>query len=99
VPGVLLDYNLFASHYQPNDGSSTDNVNTYGTAGANMGAWRLRGDYQYTQTHTDAGSENDGRFSRLYMFRPLPRSEPNSHWVKRISSPLFLMPSPIPVPP
>ena len=72
VPGVLLDYNLFASHYQPNDGSSTDNVNTYGTAGANMGAWRLRGDYQYTQTHTDAGSVNDGRFSRLYMFRPLP---------------------------
>jgi len=72
VPGLLLDYNLFASHYQPNDGSSTDNANTYGTAGANMGAWRLRSDYQYTQTHTDAGSESDGRFSRVYMFRPLP---------------------------
>lgn len=72
VPGVLLDYNVFASHYQPNDGSSTDNANTYGTVGANMGAWRLRSDYQYTQTHTDTGSENDGRFSRVYMFRPLP---------------------------
>ena len=72
VPGVLLDYNLFASHYQPNNGSGTDNANTYGTAGANMGAWRLRSDYQYTQTHTDAGSEHDGRFSRVYMFRPLP---------------------------
>ena len=72
VPGVLLDYNIFASHYQPNDGSSTDNANTYGTVGANMGAWRLRSDYQYTQTHTDTGSENDGRFSRVYMFRPLP---------------------------
>lgn len=72
VPGILLDYNLFASHYQPNNGSGTDNANTYGTAGANMGAWRLRGDYQYTQTHTDAGSEWDGRFSRVYMFRPLP---------------------------
>lgn len=72
VPGVLLDYNLFASHYHPNNGSSTDNANTYGTAGANLGAWRLRSDYQYTQTHTDAGSEHDGRFSRVYMFRPLP---------------------------
>lgn len=72
VPGVLLDYNLFASHYQPNNGSGTDNANSYGTAGANMGAWRLRSDYQYTQTHTDAGSEHDGRFSRVYMFRPLP---------------------------
>ncbi|NJQ21999.1 fimbrial biogenesis outer membrane usher protein [Pantoea sp. LS15] len=72
VPGVLLDYNLFASHYQPDNGSDTDNANTYGTAGANMGAWRLRSDYQYTQTHTDAGSEHNGRFSRVYMFRPLP---------------------------
>ena len=72
VPGVLLDYNLFASHYQPNSGSNNDNANTYGTAGANMGAWRLRSDYQYTQSHTDAGSEHNGRFSRVYMFRPLP---------------------------
>lgn len=72
MPGVLLDYNLFASHYQPNSGSNNDNANTYGTAGANMGAWRLRSDYQYTQSHTDAGSEHNGRFSRVYMFRPLP---------------------------
>lgn len=72
VPGVLLDYNLFASRYQPHTGSDTSNVNTYGTAGANMGAWRLRSDYQYSQTHTDNGSESDGRFSRIYAFRPLP---------------------------
>ncbi|AEN66432.1 fimbrial biogenesis outer membrane usher protein [Enterobacter soli] len=73
VAGVLLDYNLFASHYQPNSGSRSDNANTYGTAGANLGAWRLRSDYQYSQTHTDSGSEHDGRFSRTYMFRPLPQ--------------------------
>lgn len=72
VAGVLLDYNLFASHYQPNSGSSSDNANTYGTAGANVGAWRLRSDYQYNQTHADGGSEHNGRFSRVYMFRPLP---------------------------
>lgn len=72
VPGVLLDYNLFASHYQPDSGDSNNNVNTYGTAGVNMGSWRLRSDYQYTQSYTEAGSDHDGRFSRLYMFRPLP---------------------------
>lgn len=72
VPGVLLDYNLFANHYQPEEGSDTNNINTYGTAGANLGAWRLRSDYQYSQTHTDTGSDTDGRFSRVYMFRPLP---------------------------
>jgi outer membrane usher protein FimD/PapC len=69
---VLLDYNLFASHYQPQEGSSTDNANAYGTAGANLGAWRLRSDYQYNQTHAEGGSTHNGRFSRVYMFRPLP---------------------------
>lgn len=72
IPGLLLDYNVFASHYQSNEGSTTHNVNSYGTAGANIGAWRLRSDYQYTQTHTDDSAQNDGRFSRVYMFRPLP---------------------------
>lgn len=37
-----------------------------------MGAWRLRSDYQYTRSDTEAGSEQNGRFSRVYMFRPLP---------------------------
>ena len=61
----------FASHYQPNSSGSNDNANTYGTAGANMGAWRLRSDYQYTRSDTEAGSEQNGRF-HAYMFRPLP---------------------------
>ncbi|RSB33510.1 fimbria/pilus outer membrane usher protein [Enterobacter cloacae] len=72
VSGVLLDYNLFASRYQPDEGSSSDNVNTYGTAGANLGAWRLRGDYQYALNRTDGRSLSDGRLSRAYLFRPLP---------------------------
>jgi outer membrane usher protein FimD/PapC len=70
VPGVLLDYNLFASHYQPNNGSSTDNANTYGTAGANMGAWRLRGDYQYTQTYRRRFRTGRALFTRLYVPSP-----------------------------
>lgn len=72
IAGILLDYNLFASRYQPDDGSSSDNLNTYGTAGVNLGAWRLRGDYQYALNHTDDGSQRDGRLSRAYLFRPLP---------------------------
>lgn len=72
VPGVLLDYNLFASRYQPDEGSDTNNFNTYGTAGANLGAWRLRSDYQYSQTRTDEGADHSGRFSRVYLFRALP---------------------------
>lgn len=33
VNGLLFDYNLFASTYRPNAGGSTENLNSYGTAG------------------------------------------------------------------
>ncbi len=32
-----MDYNLFASSYRPQDGSSSTNLNAYGTAGINAG--------------------------------------------------------------
>ncbi len=38
--GFLMDYNLFASSYRPQGGSSSNNLNAYGTTGLNAGAWR-----------------------------------------------------------
>lgn len=73
VAGFLLDYNLFASAWRPENGSDSESVNTYGTTGVNLGAWRLRSDYQYNQTHSESGStQNTGTISRTYLFRPLP---------------------------
>ncbi|HAG7355638.1 TPA: fimbrial biogenesis outer membrane usher protein [Escherichia coli] len=72
VAGVLMDYNLFASSYRPQDGSNSTNLNAYGTAGINAGAWRLRSDYQLNQTDSDDNHEQSGEISRTYLFRPLP---------------------------
>lgn len=72
VAGLLLDYNLFASTYRPNHGEHSENVNTYGTAGLNMGAWRLRSDYQISQNRSDEDTETTRGLSRTYLFRPLP---------------------------
>ncbi|YBM03414.1 hypothetical protein ACFDDA_01965 [Escherichia coli] len=52
-----MDYNLFASSYRPQDGSSSTNLNAYGTAGINTGAWRLRSDYQLNQTDITMNSQ------------------------------------------
>lgn len=68
-----MDYNLFASSYRPQDGSSSTNLNAYGTAGINTGAWRLRSDYQLNQTDSDDNHEQSGEISRTYLFRPLPQ--------------------------
>lgn len=45
VPGLLLDYNLLGSKFAPEQGARSTNLSSYGTAGVNVGAWRLRGDY------------------------------------------------------
>lgn len=68
VAGVLMDYNLFASSYRPQDGSNSTNLNAYGTAGINAGAWRLRSDYQLNQTDSDDNHEQSGEISRTYLF-------------------------------
>ncbi|WP_168191914.1 fimbria/pilus outer membrane usher protein [Chromobacterium phragmitis] len=47
IPAAMLDYRLF---YQKTDnglGSSTSKVTSYGVAGANLGPWRFRSNYQY----------------------------------------------------
>ncbi|WP_167852471.1 fimbria/pilus outer membrane usher protein [Escherichia sp. E4694] len=73
VSGVLLDYNLFASTYRPQEGSSNTNLNAYGTTGINAGAWRLRSDYQLNQSDNGDVHDQSGAISRTYLFRPLPQ--------------------------
>lgn len=76
ISGAFLDYSLFAAHYvstqhgAAQQNGRTTSVDAYGTAGINLGAWRLRSDLHYT---AGEGAEQ-GRFSpsRLYAFRPLP---------------------------
>ncbi|HAU2959099.1 TPA: fimbrial biogenesis outer membrane usher protein [Salmonella enterica subsp. diarizonae] len=72
IPGFLLDYNLFAGTYQSQGENRSDNANTYGTAGLNAGAWRLRSDFQYSSSRQGDDSTKGGSFSRTYLFRPLP---------------------------
>ncbi|MCL1028988.1 fimbria/pilus outer membrane usher protein [Serratia silvae] len=46
IPGILLDYTLTGSQYGQKNSSRFSSLSTYGTAGINAGAWRLRGNYQ-----------------------------------------------------
>lgn len=77
IPGLLFDYNVNAqTNRQQNTGSSGYNVSGNGTSGANMGAWRLRADWQANLTHT-TGSGEEGQknwdWSRYYAYRAIPR--------------------------
>ncbi len=72
--GVLFDYNLNANLTKPNQGQQTQNLSGTGTAGANMGAWRLRGDWQSSYYHTTGSKDSTQKkfdWSRIYAYRPL----------------------------
>lgn len=75
IAGVLFDYNLNAQHQQ-RKGSNSDNANSLsgnGTAGVNLGAWRLRGDWQgrYDPGASEGMASHQWDLNRLYAYRAL----------------------------
>nr|WP_244618517.1 outer membrane usher protein [Serratia fonticola] len=77
IPGLLLDYNINAqSNRQQSSGTQGYNVSGNGTTGANLGAWRLRADWQGRldhQTGISDGSERNWDWSRYYAYRAISR--------------------------
>jgi outer membrane usher protein FimD/PapC len=77
VPGLLFDYNINADRSTANGGDTTQELNGTGTAGANLGPWRARADWQYQ--HEDDSSESGSalKWTRYYLYRALPSLQSN----------------------
>lgn len=76
IPGILFDYNLNAqSQRQQKQGTQSFNLSGNGTLGANLGAWRLRADWQSRLEHSGGGAANSNSWdwSRYYAYRAIPR--------------------------
>ncbi|HHA3413208.1 TPA: fimbria/pilus outer membrane usher protein [Salmonella enterica subsp. enterica serovar Muenchen] len=72
VNGFIFDYNLLVSRYMPHQGDASSNYSLYGSSGLNIGAWRLRSDYQYNTTRGSGGQQSSLTFPQTYLFRPVP---------------------------
>ncbi|WP_193161047.1 outer membrane usher protein [Serratia ureilytica] len=76
IPGLLFDYNVNArSQLQQRGGNSTQTLSGNGTAGANLGVWRLRADWQANANHQTGGGASTRKqldLSRYYAYRALP---------------------------
>jgi outer membrane usher protein FimD/PapC len=76
IPGLLFDYNLNAqSQQQLKQGTRGYSLSGNGTAGANLGAWRLRADWQANLDHsTGSGQSTNNQldWSRYYAYRAIP---------------------------
>lgn len=73
IPGLLMDYSVnLRSQKQQGNGAGSYAVSGNGTIGANLGAWRLRADWQANLDH-QTGSGRPTRkqldWSRYYAYR------------------------------
>lgn len=74
IPGVLLDYNLNAlsTRRTRGEGNST-HLSGYGTLGMNLGAWRMRADWQAQADRTTGQTRRQSfDWSRFYAMRAVP---------------------------
>lgn len=78
IPGVIFDYNVnaLAGHnFDDYDDGHYYNLSGNGTVGLNVGAWRLRGDWQGYLDHDTGdgvGTTKDFDWSQIYAYRPIP---------------------------
>lgn len=76
IPGLLLDYNVNArSQHQQRDRARGYSLSGNGTAGANLGAWRLRADWQANFDYQSGSGQPTNKqldWSRYYAYRAIP---------------------------
>ncbi|MGO3397577.1 MAG: outer membrane usher protein [Serratia proteamaculans] len=77
IPGLLFDYNLNGqTQRQQKQGTQNYNLSGNGTLGGNLGAWRLRADWQSRLDHQGGSGEptrTSWDWSRYYAYRALPK--------------------------
>lgn len=75
IPGLLLDYNINGMVEKQQKEQQKQSLSYYGSLGMNMGAWRLRSDYQGNirhETGSARGTDSDFSWNRFYMYRAVP---------------------------
>lgn len=83
IPGIILDYNITNSYYRAKNQDTRNNLSIYGNLGANISAWRFRGNYQYrNELINNTSAQNNGKlkWEQIYAFRD----------IAKISAKLFL---------
>jgi outer membrane usher protein FimD/PapC len=76
ITSAILDYQIFADHLrttQSDYNSESTTLRSYGTAGLNFDAWRVRADYQAQYEASNSSSTGDNfDINRVYAYRALP---------------------------
>jgi outer membrane usher protein FimD/PapC len=72
IAGVLFDYNVNGQTTRQSQGQKAQSLSGNGTTGVNLGAWRLRADWQAQYDHTNGQNSSTQQrwdWSRYYLYR------------------------------
>lgn len=72
IGGVFVDYHANFVSGKNKNAPRKEEFYSYGTAGANLSAWRLRADYQYREAKENGIKQTNFNWSQVYAFRDLP---------------------------
>ncbi|HEC2037753.1 TPA: fimbria/pilus outer membrane usher protein [Klebsiella oxytoca] len=72
IAGLLFDYNLNGTQTKTQGAGSSQSLSGNGTAGANLGPWRLRADWQASRYSSRGQTTQSMQWSRYYLYRALP---------------------------
>lgn len=75
ISGLIFDYNLNSRLQKHQSGQkNTDySFSGFGTVGANLGAWRMRADWQARSNHDQEASEQQFDWNQVYVYRAIPK--------------------------
>ncbi|WMT15816.1 fimbria/pilus outer membrane usher protein [Serratia fonticola] len=72
IPGILFDYTASGNIYQNKQNARNLSLSGYGTAGVNLGAWRLRSNHQaFLYKSNQSGRQSRFSTSAAYLARSL----------------------------
>lgn len=72
IAGLIADYNLNVQTQHAEETADSQSLSGNGVLGANLGAWRIRGDWQNSWNKRHGATQNDFSFSRYYLYRAIP---------------------------
>ncbi len=80
VSGLVLDYSILQNYSKYKGFSASKDLFSYGTAGVNIGALRIRGNYQYSRATNAGQTYSNFQWDQVYGYVDVPSWSARLHF-------------------
>jgi outer membrane usher protein FimD/PapC len=72
VNALVFDYSIIDNYIRGRNIAGYNSLSSYGTAGVNIGPWRLRSNYQYQKSNSKQNQQDNLQWVQTYAFTDIP---------------------------